>query len=597
MPTTFTQSLFDRQINANLIPLETDPIVPGVNVLKKYRDLDTNNEYIGYYSPTLNHLQLYDGRSCGYGDYIIQYDPLFIVFPSHNVLFWNFWRNGSSTIIRTRAALDGFNFSPIEPSQCHVLTKYENKFPAYDWNVYRDYKHVAVVQNGEDRFIKLVDYWWRTIQSPVRAYAGRNIPPRKHSLYRKSTQAFIEMLCGFSYFNSFAPQNHQEPHMLPQWKRIQCLPVLDRVIELKDLTSFFQDEMGIPCKEANREASAPVITRDIIPDELQTLIAHVYKKDSEIKIGEYVRPGRDEEEPDENLTPILIKKSVAIQTHTVEKEIIGMWLGPQLPASAQLSIKSHIDHGFSYKLFVYSHLFHGIDTVPKGCQLLEANDIIDKSEIFKNKAWNSWAPFSDYWRYAYLARYGGIWADLDFICLRDWSPVYWFYNDGTKEKADTCFISFLNVPKELPLIKDLYNSWLYPNDLDKQASWIQNNLAKYYEDDDSLPLSEQRGAKYYGWAGHSWMKSGIAHYGLQNRIGAMLAEQYWSSRKWKEFFDGTVTPEDPRLSLCSELQLHGAMFAAGTGGAGLANKAHPDSIFTYLWNKHMGGENNGQDKV
>lgn len=258
---------------------------------------------------------------------------------------------------------------------------------------------------------------------------------------------------------------------------------------------------------------------------------------------------------------------------------ISLWVGQALPRHAKLCIKSHLDHGFSFTLFVYPHMFTDYQGVPSGCVIADANDVVDRSEIFKNKAWNSWAPFSDMWRYAYLARYGGNWCDLDFICLKEWTPgEYYFYGqDGA------CNISLLTVPKGLPLIVDLYQTWKHPNNLEEQPEWIKKNLARYYMGDASLPINEQRARKYYGWAGYQWTKPGIAYYNLQDKIGPAYAKRYWQSKHNRVWFDGSVQLDDERLKDEFELELNAALVTPSHW-----NNMTADSVVAKLWNKHFG---------
>lgn len=297
----FTQCVFKQQFPGTVILDSDDNVVPGVSYIKNYTGLITGKKYTGFYCKTMNHLFLHDGSTVGVGQHCTTDYLPFIPFPDQKVLIWNIWRNGSSTIIRTRAALDGVNFEAGEPSMCHFLQpygyKYEHVFAEYDLNKYRDYKHVAFVQNGEERFIKLTDYWYRTY--PFTKYGNDYLPPIKHDIKDNSIDAVVEWQCCLGYFNSFSTSNEYEQHMWPQYKYLECMPLLDLVVDLKDMTSFFEDEMGIPCKNANVESKPPVITRESFNEELQTLIAHIYQKDNEIVIGEHKRADADEEEEDE----------------------------------------------------------------------------------------------------------------------------------------------------------------------------------------------------------------------------------------------------------------------------------------------------------
>ena len=62
----------------------------------------------------------------------------------------------------------------------------------------------------------------------------------------------------------------------------------------------------------------------------------------------------------------------------MNKIIQGLWIGTELSNLERLSIKSFIDNGHTYHLYVYNK----IKNVPKRAIIMDANEIINKSEIF-----------------------------------------------------------------------------------------------------------------------------------------------------------------------------------------------------------------------
>ena len=67
----------------------------------------------------------------------------------------------------------------------------------------------------------------------------------------------------------------------------------------------------------------------------------------------------------------------------MEKNIVqGLWIGESLSKLEQLAIKSFIDHGFEYHLYVYSK----VENIPKGVIVKNGNDILDKikDELIKD---------------------------------------------------------------------------------------------------------------------------------------------------------------------------------------------------------------------
>ena len=66
------------------------------------------------------------------------------------------------------------------------------------------------------------------------------------------------------------------------------------------------------------------------------------------------------------------------------------------------------------------YAYEAID-VPQGVRLCDANEIIPRSEIFSygsGLARGSFAAFSNLFRLKLLYERGGIWADLDVLCLK-----------------------------------------------------------------------------------------------------------------------------------------------------------------------------------
>jgi hypothetical protein len=93
--------------------------------------------------------------------------------------------------------------------------------------------------------------------------------------------------------------------------------------------------------------------------------------------------------------------------------IQSLWIGPELSKLEQLCIKSYLDNGHEFHLYVYED----VKGIPAGTTIKDANEILDKSEIFyyQNK---SVAAFSNLFRYTLLYKKGGYWSDTDCICIK-----------------------------------------------------------------------------------------------------------------------------------------------------------------------------------
>jgi hypothetical protein len=94
------------------------------------------------------------------------------------------------------------------------------------------------------------------------------------------------------------------------------------------------------------------------------------------------------------------------------KPIQGLWVGERLSAMERLSIRSFLAQGHPYHLYTYGP----VEGVPEGTQIHAAGRILPRERIFKVQ--NSFAPFSDFFRWKLLFERGGWWVDLDVVALK-----------------------------------------------------------------------------------------------------------------------------------------------------------------------------------
>lgn len=580
----FTQFLFNKPLDAMLRQLP-DEVVPGVSCVRKYEDIVSGEVYTGIYCNHINHLLLRDSRTPAVSLYPMN-GVRFTEWPDQKIIIWDVRRNGTSSILRTRAALDGVEFGEGEPSKCHDKDNYRwERLPRqYSAEKYKDWRHIAFVQDGEERFIKLINYWVNT--GPANWYMYTWLPHYKTQLKKSDLLGKVEWMLACAYINSFSNLRQIEPHELPQYRYLQALRRVDEVWHLRDMDKFFKEEMGIECKRANCETKEPQVKREDLPDEWNKLITHIYKQDSEIKLGSWKKDDEEEEEYDALAPkPLAIRDVSEPRAKAVEKqpELFSMWIGDTLPEIAQMSIKSFLSYGFKYKLFTYKDRMKDIHLVPDGCEVYEANDVLGNEYAFlKEGAWQSYAMFSDLWRYTYLMQHDGCWMDLDYICLKPWRPQHWFYSaDGTLATIDN---NPLQPPKKHPLIQDMVNVWLHPNEPDALPKWAAEKFPDYYKGDASKPLTEQLKEKHYGWGGSSWLAAGIQHYGLEDKVGEIPACRHFPRRQIARVTHGDVKVDDPLLQECQAIHLFGSLSRYTVHPEA---KKKTDSLMYYLWSLYI----------
>ena len=95
--------------------------------------------------------------------------------------------------------------------------------------------------------------------------------------------------------------------------------------------------------------------------------------------------------------------------------ISGLWVGDRLSRVERASISSFLSHGHIFELFTYGE----VSGVPTGTSLRDAEAILPRRLLAPFVARGTLALFADWFRWKLLYERGGIWVDLDVICLRE----------------------------------------------------------------------------------------------------------------------------------------------------------------------------------
>jgi mannosyltransferase OCH1-like enzyme len=111
---------------------------------------------------------------------------------------------------------------------------------------------------------------------------------------------------------------------------------------------------------------------------------------------------------------------------TDNKIIRGVWFGSKLTAMQQLCIKSYIDNGHEFHLYISEPT----TDIPEGVIVKDANKILPQSARDK---FTCHSHFSDYFRVLLILREGGWYVDMDTVCLRpfDFPEPFAFVSEDT----------------------------------------------------------------------------------------------------------------------------------------------------------------------
>lgn len=132
--------------------------------------------------------------------------------------------------------------------------------------------------------------------------------------------------------------------------------------------------------------------------------------------------------------------------------IQSLWIGESLTVMEIMCIQSYINNGHEFHLYTYSP----IDNVPNETVIKDANQIIDKSEIYID-SFGGFVNLSNIFRYTLLFKNGGWWVDMDTVCLRyfDFNEIYVFSSEFSDPyKRYLCNTTFIKCPVGAQVLKD-----------------------------------------------------------------------------------------------------------------------------------------------
>jgi mannosyltransferase OCH1-like enzyme len=179
--------------------------------------------------------------------------------------------------------------------------------------------------------------------------------------------------------------------------------------------------------------------------------------------------------------------------------INSLWIGNSLSIMELLTIKSFMDHGHEFHLWLYSEME---TSLPEGVVLEDANQIIPEDKIFSYKNANqyghgkgSFAGFSDIFRYKLLYEKGGWWVDMDVTCLKPFN----FKSDFVfREHSELLIVgNVMKCPPKTDFMKCCYeeaiesvdeknSNWLKPIEI-LNTNLLKHDLEQYIMKDISIP--------------------------------------------------------------------------------------------------------------
>ncbi len=224
--------------------------------------------------------------------------------------------------------------------------------------------------------------------------------------------------------------------------------------------------------------------------------------------------------------------------HTVS----GLWIGggEKLPFLAELCIRSYMKHGVSFQLFTYRPYAN----IPEGVILRDANEIIEEHLVFQHES-GSYALFADWFRNKFLYENGGIWTDLDVICISPQLPDFeqaWY----AWQEEGLIAVGVIAFPPQHPVMEYLYK---LSEDPANDAPWDDGStrLAKYHRRMQEGSARDRRERVAWGHAGPNGFTQMLNFFGMSTMAAPAESIYPIHYTVWRHCYDGTVAFNSPTL--------------------------------------------------
>lgn len=137
-----------------------------------------------------------------------------------------------------------------------------------------------------------------------------------------------------------------------------------------------------------------------------------------------------------------------------KNEVFSMWIGPYLSLLEQACINSFLEKGTAFILYVYDDL----DNIPVGTTVKDGNTIVPYSEY---KHYDNPSYFSNLFRYKRLYELGGIWVDMDLMCIQSLHTIFktsdYIFSSELKNDEQHTNAGIIGCPPRSQLMLDCYN--------------------------------------------------------------------------------------------------------------------------------------------
>lgn len=251
-----------------------------------------------------------------------------------------------------------------------------------------------------------------------------------------------------------------------------------------------------------------------------------------------------------------------------KKTVSGLWVGDSLPFLAELSIRSYLAHGINFQLFTYTHY----SNIPEGTIIMDAREVIAEEDIFRHNM-GSLAPFADWFRNKWIFTHGGIWTDLDVICLSPNIPdenESWF----ALQEEGVAAVGVIAFPPHHPVMEALCKM---SDDPAHDNPWDCEEVkrSKKYIRTQHPDASIRRKQTAWGYAGPDGFTQVLNHYNMLQLAAGKESIYPIAYTSWRSCFNGYVGLKSPVLAQSWAVHVWNEMFSREPYKI---DEIHPESI-------------------
>lgn len=266
--------------------------------------------------------------------------------------------------------------------------------------------------------------------------------------------------------------------------------------------------------------------------------------------------------------------------------VSGLWIGNRLPPVAELCIRSFLHHGCRFSLYAYQV----IENIPEGADVLDASLVLPEENLFLYST-GSFAPASDWFRFRMLADHGGIWVDMDIVCLRpfgiDGFPWFAWESPGIVGTGVIAFVAGDPIPLALA---QLSADPAAPMPWDSPQALLTKEALLWRAPD----VLKRRIMAPWGTAGPGEFTKALEHFGLIGKAEPSSSVFPIHYTGWRHAYDGTHRLDSSCLEHSWAVHLWGEMLRLQPDAMRLLA---PGSLVSQLMTRHGVGLEDPMDSV